>query len=151
MSISSTTRFSAGTRRSPARPHDPIDLVLAGAEDLDQLPDQPATRVTHLEPDEVVPVVGTRRQLVRRHLEIATDDGVGGLAAVDPGEVHDQGAASGLDAVDMRGLRGAVEPHLGTGRDPLGPIGQRLDTDGAAQPFRAQDPGDRQAAATRRR
>ena len=82
-SIRSTDARSAGTSRSPAGPTIAIDLVAAGAEDLDELADRRAVGDLHPQPDEVVPVVGAGIQLAARHLQVATGERLSPLAAVD--------------------------------------------------------------------
>ena len=72
------------------------------------------------------------RKLLGGRLEVSVAERLGRLAGAEAVEVQDGGAAAGLDTHDADRLGVALQPELGTRRQPLGPIGQQLDADGAA-------------------
>ena len=73
---------AAQCRHEPlaARSDDAIDLVAAGAEDLDQLTDVGAVGQRDPKPDEIVLVVGALLELLRDALQVRADQGFRRLA-----------------------------------------------------------------------
>src|SRR5262249_45461075 len=92
-----------GDEQLPRAPFDAVDLVLAGTADLDHVPKLGPLLVDRGQPDQLVPVVGPRRQRGQRRLQVAAGKLLGGRAVADSLEEQHRDAPAPGDIQDPAG------------------------------------------------
>jgi hypothetical protein len=127
---------------------DHVDLRLAGAIDVDDAPERAATLAHDLAPDDLVPVRLARLEVggpIDGHLEVVVPQALGGRTSGDlperkppPRAVGDGGRRRDRERALL-----ALQVERRPRDEPLlGPVGQDLDANRAAEPVEAADEAD---------